>query len=474
MLWRNLYISKPPTPCLSGYSILLHYLLQQYRNVSILPYAGSSEFYHFLLLLSADKLIEDKASTYSYWAGLLGDASEVHVDADFHPAINGPNYIYHTDGLRSPSKQFYGKYNSSEFISQTSALNFIKFESSRPVVTPQPKVMYPFPFEDIAELEKALNVDIIHFGGPMCLLLLPKYYHLCKLDRCDDRSSATMIDVIYEANSTNTISNTTSTDGRSRIELRTSTGLEPEPEPEPGSESQSKPSSNSSFGKKIVISVGHGGLGDIMSEHYFGLSVAEYMSASFYVADDSILAESLPGGGERLSSSVVHRSLLWSRIPPGHSSRISCGLQNYTLWHRDMDKARSTDEVRQRLIDFLNSDSSLGCLILVVDPTVFSLQEICEPSARYLFSPLVDQASRGSLFESVLQRNKSSNALIIASSVAGSASTSASKSISATAAASSVSRNNDEWTEMIGPVVLYDSCEEKQYGTIVYLYDMID
>ena len=58
------------------------------------------------MLMQANKLIEDKHSTYSYWAGFFSNATEIHVDVTYHEIMNGDKrYIYH-DEL---SGKYFGK-----------------------------------------------------------------------------------------------------------------------------------------------------------------------------------------------------------------------------------------------------------------------------------------------------------------------------------------------------------------------------
>lgn len=56
----------------------------------------------FLALTSSPRLILPPGSTWAFWAGLLSEATEVHVDAATHkPMLGMPRYVYHHEGKQS-------------------------------------------------------------------------------------------------------------------------------------------------------------------------------------------------------------------------------------------------------------------------------------------------------------------------------------------------------------------------------------
>ena len=113
--WTNLYIVRP-FDCPSGQVKNLITELLNYPNASVVPMSkNTTGFDDFILLSSANKLIEDK-STYSYWAGIFSNALEKHVKFDFHAALHlnvisprmsnqSRGYIYHD----SNSHNYFGR-----------------------------------------------------------------------------------------------------------------------------------------------------------------------------------------------------------------------------------------------------------------------------------------------------------------------------------------------------------------------------
>lgn len=81
-------------------------------KVKISP-GNSTGFEDFVMLARANKLITDKYSTYSFWAGFFSVGSEVHLDVVTQAGDGGllkdKRYVYHDE---SKSKYF-GTYHSS-------------------------------------------------------------------------------------------------------------------------------------------------------------------------------------------------------------------------------------------------------------------------------------------------------------------------------------------------------------------------
>ena len=60
----------------------------------------------FSALTACPRLVLPPGSTWAFWAGLLSDASEVHVDASSHRLMpDMPQYVYHDE----EKKAYYGK-----------------------------------------------------------------------------------------------------------------------------------------------------------------------------------------------------------------------------------------------------------------------------------------------------------------------------------------------------------------------------
>jgi hypothetical protein len=81
--WTRLFIVRPPDCAAAVITKIISSLLE-YPNSSIaLQSPHPTGFDDFILLSTANKLIED-VSTYSYWAGIFSNAAEKHVDTSFH------------------------------------------------------------------------------------------------------------------------------------------------------------------------------------------------------------------------------------------------------------------------------------------------------------------------------------------------------------------------------------------------------
>ena len=59
--------------------------------------------------MKANRLIEDKFSTYSYWAGFFSNATEIHVDVRYHGVLEDKRYVYHDE----KSRVYFGKYSNN-------------------------------------------------------------------------------------------------------------------------------------------------------------------------------------------------------------------------------------------------------------------------------------------------------------------------------------------------------------------------
>jgi hypothetical protein len=96
--WDRIYVVKPNGPCWHRYRESISFMKRTYGERVIVDDGNYSSFEHFLMLIQANKLIEDKHSTYSYWAGFFSNATEIHVDVLYHDVIPGDKrYVYHDE-----------------------------------------------------------------------------------------------------------------------------------------------------------------------------------------------------------------------------------------------------------------------------------------------------------------------------------------------------------------------------------------
>jgi hypothetical protein len=79
----------------------------------------------FILMILAPRLVEDKVSTFSFWAGVFSNSSEVHVDVRSHGVIaNASKFMYH-DTL---TDEYFGRYDPSFLTSKKmTTVDFVRF-----------------------------------------------------------------------------------------------------------------------------------------------------------------------------------------------------------------------------------------------------------------------------------------------------------------------------------------------------------
>lgn len=70
--------------------------------------SNSTGLEDFLLLASAKRLILDKFSTFSFWAGYFSVGTEVHVDMGSYGVFPESKYVYHDE----ENSIYFGKYDA--------------------------------------------------------------------------------------------------------------------------------------------------------------------------------------------------------------------------------------------------------------------------------------------------------------------------------------------------------------------------
>jgi hypothetical protein len=113
--WDRIFIIKPPD-CVGGITKdLIRWIHATYPNVESLSSSDATGLDDFVLLISAQNLVED-VSTYSFWAGLFSNATEKHVNLAFH-GINSHDlsYVYHD----TEAKKYYLKLIDGKLLQQS-------------------------------------------------------------------------------------------------------------------------------------------------------------------------------------------------------------------------------------------------------------------------------------------------------------------------------------------------------------------
>jgi hypothetical protein len=81
--WEKIYIVKPPGPCAGNtYKPLYQYIISTYGSLVIPTLKETTGFEDLIFLMLANKVVTDKYSTYSFWAGYFSVGAEVHVNVN--------------------------------------------------------------------------------------------------------------------------------------------------------------------------------------------------------------------------------------------------------------------------------------------------------------------------------------------------------------------------------------------------------
>lgn len=125
-IWRKLYVISPSTSCRGTYLIPQRYLLSLH-NASLISSEtndyGSMD--DFILMILAPRFVEDRVSTFSFWAGVFSNSSEVHVDVRTHGVVtNSTKFMYHD----AWSDEYFGQYDASYLKSKKmTSVDGVKF-----------------------------------------------------------------------------------------------------------------------------------------------------------------------------------------------------------------------------------------------------------------------------------------------------------------------------------------------------------
>lgn len=113
-IWDHIYIVKPPGPCGGRtYKPVLKYILDKYSNRAVFSPGNSTGLNEFLTLARANKFVQDKHSTFSFWAGYFSVGTEVHIDiAGLQPAypLRDDKFVYHDESKSS----YFGSYGKDD------------------------------------------------------------------------------------------------------------------------------------------------------------------------------------------------------------------------------------------------------------------------------------------------------------------------------------------------------------------------
>lgn len=117
-VWERVVLVMPPGCHGAKYKELISWITTSYPNVSSSSSKDATGFDDFILLVTANILVEDR-STYSYWAGIFSNATEKHVDNTWHGVSPfDDSYVYHDPKAR----MYFMKNVRGKLIPQTSRI----------------------------------------------------------------------------------------------------------------------------------------------------------------------------------------------------------------------------------------------------------------------------------------------------------------------------------------------------------------
>ncbi len=145
--------------------------------------------------------------------------------------------------------------------------------------------------------------------------------------------------------------------------------------------------------KKIVISVGHNGLGNQLFQHYFGYSLARHMNAQFYYSSiDMIPLEDhwKPPNtitGRRFVDLITDSAMNWDLLPRDHIARNICRHHHMSYQMRPVDlrDKKIMNTINKNIINFLDPNGDIRCLMSF---GYFIERDVCEEDVRALWSKL--------------------------------------------------------------------------------------
>jgi hypothetical protein len=140
---------------------------------------------------------------------------------------------------------------------------------------------------------------------------------------------------------------------------------------------------------KVVISLGHNGIGNEFFQHYFAQRVAEHVHAAMFAAT---LGDDLTsvGAGDR-SRRGLDEAMEWAALPESHPAREICRQSNFSYTKRPVDMRRANrTEFDAQLREFLIPDGTINCLITY---GFFHYRDTCRDSATKMWKHLTSEES---------------------------------------------------------------------------------
>lgn len=125
--------------------------------------------------------------------------------------------------------------------------------------------------------------------------------------------------------------------------------------------------------RKVVLSIGHNGLGNQFFQHSFAQNVAQHIGASLYLTsmDVTSIGKRVPQNtvqGSQWARGIMEPMFQWDALPASHYARQACASKNASFFARAVDfrsKYRNASSVRDDLLEFLDPTGRIGCLVLV-------------------------------------------------------------------------------------------------------------
>ena len=146
-------------------------------------------------------------------------------------------------------------------------------------------------------------------------------------------------------------------------------------------------------GRKVVISIGHNGLGQELYQHYFAQRVAEEVHAYLFVSSwEEIYGHSRPdpNAARWQDLAAMDPLFMWHNLPPDHPARTLCSEGNMSYSKRPVDirsrgKGKDGHDFDARLRAFLLPAGGTDCLITT---GFFHHKETCADTVRRMWPGL--------------------------------------------------------------------------------------
>ena len=345
-------------------------------QVVVLPQVDSGGRLDIAQLVTAQLLIEDR-SVLSYWATLLSNATQKYTTASLHgEQRTEPAYIY----ISRPPLNDLNHAQGSSPLDLSHQQNGNSTVADMAIVKSSAAVLLKGSFDDsgdaaplvVPAYDKSRLAQVLHDnGGPLCR----DNVWLSLNSKCATPNVCGEYDLWF-----NDVYLGITPDVNSPIYRN--------------SEYFKSPFTNST-NRKIVVSIGHNGLGNQFFQHYFAQRVAEQVHGQMYMKP--MEGPALPPNtahGAMWNHMVSDPTLVWDLLPADHPARTICLHSNITYARRPIDMRSQTSLEKSNflagLASFLDPKGSVRCLVTL---GYFQDKGTCRHTAQRMWPILADRAS---------------------------------------------------------------------------------